>query len=193
LGEGEIMNKAHRTLLVAMAVLALLALGAVAAFAGAPTFKTVTATITSSTTTSATAATSAADASLATSATTDVLLVSFKEIRVGQNTGIHYTVAADASATYACINRGSKNPKASNKLTVAGPVGAEGTFDSDANGNVKGSIEVTPPSPGDFTCPTGQQLVLAKLTFTNIQLTDTTNGVYAALIPGPVTKTYFNL
>jgi hypothetical protein len=188
------MNRLHRTLLVAMAVLALLALGAVAAFAGAPTFKAVSVAITSSPTTSSSVATAAADASLDTTATTDVLLVSFQEIRVGQNAGIDYIVTADASATYACINGGSKNPKASNKLTVAGPVSAGGTFSSDANGNVKGAIAVNPPPPtADFTCPTGQQLVLAKLTFTNIRLRDTTNGVDADPIPGPVTKTYFNV
>ncbi len=189
------MNKTHRTLLAAMGVLALFAVGAVVAFAGAPTFlaQKIIATITSSTTTSVSAATSAADASLAaTSTTTDVLRVSFQEIRVGQNTAIDYTVTADASVTYACINGGSKNPKASNKLTVAGPVSGGGTFTSDTNGNVKGAIEVTPPGPGDFTCPNGQQLVLAKLTFTNIKLTDTTNHVDAGSIPDQ-TKTYFNV
>jgi hypothetical protein len=104
------MNKAHRTFLLTMAVLALLAVGAVAAFAGAPTFKGVSATITSSPTTSSTVASSATDASLATTATTDVLLVSFQEIRVGQNSGITYLVTAQAAAQYACINGGSKNP-----------------------------------------------------------------------------------
>jgi hypothetical protein len=183
------MNKALRTVLVALAVLALSALGAVAAFAGAPTFTKVTATITSGKTTTTSAATSAADALLT---TTDVLLVSFQENRVGQNTGIDYTVSANAFATYACINGGSKNPKASNKATVGGPVTAPGTFSSDANGNVKGAIEVSPPGPGDFTCPTGQQLVLAKLTFTNITLTDTTNGIVAGPIPDQ-TKIYFNV
>jgi hypothetical protein len=188
------MNKAHKTLLAAMGVLALFAVGAVVAFAGAPTFlpQKIIATITSSTTTPASAV-SAADASLAaTSTTTDVLLVSFQEIRVGQNTGITYEVKANASATYACINGGSKNPKASNKLTVTAPVSQTGTFFSDVNGNVKGSIEVTPPGPGDFTCPNGQQLVLAKLLFTGITLEDTTNHVFAGSIPDQ-TKTYFNL
>jgi hypothetical protein len=188
------MNKALKTLLVALAVLALSALGAVAAFAGAPTFTKVSATITSGTgggTTTAIATTSAADASLAASTTTDVLLVSFTENRLGNtDTFIDYTVEANAFATYVCINGGSKNPKASNKATVGGPVTVPGTFSSDANGNVKGSIEVEPPGPGAFTCPTGQRLVLVRISFTDIQLTDITNQILAEIIPGPVFKDY---
>jgi hypothetical protein len=78
-------------------------------------------------------------------------------------------------------------------VTVAGPVSGSGTFGSDANGNVKGAIAVNPPPPpAGFTCPTGQQLVLATLTFTQIHLMDTTNNVDAGFIPDQ-TKTYFNV
>jgi hypothetical protein len=44
---------------------------------------------------------------------------------------------------------------------------------------VKESLTAGPPSAGSFACPSGQTLVLAKVTYLNIVLTDTTNNVVA--------------
>jgi hypothetical protein len=46
---------------------------------------------------------------------------------------------------------------------------------------VVASLEAGPPSAGSFSCPNGQRLVLASVSYTNIELTDTTNGVSASL------------
>jgi hypothetical protein len=62
------------------------------------------------------------------------------------------------------------------KTTVAGPVSATGTFNSGKNGQVTASLTVNPP-PSDISCPPGQSLELASVSYTNITLTDTTNGV----------------
>jgi hypothetical protein len=48
----------------------------------------------------------------------------------------------------------------------------------------------SPPSAGDFTCPSGQRLVLASVTYTNISLTDDTTPLTAS-IPGSVSRTFF--
>jgi hypothetical protein len=47
------------------------------------------------------------------------------------------------------------------------------------NGRVVVSLTAGPLSSGSFACPSGQRLVLACVTYTNIVLTETTNGVTA--------------
>ena len=108
------------------------------------------------------------------------LTVSFKEAGLGTNQNIDYALTADATATYVCVNRGGANPSAQNKTTVAGPVIATGTFSSGKNGQVTASLTVSPP-PSDISCPPGQSLELAEVSYTNVVLTDTTNDVSIAV------------
>jgi len=108
------------------------------------------------------------------------LTVNFKEAGLGTNQLINYTVTADATATYVCVNRGGANPSASNKTTVAGPVSASGAFPSGKNGNVVGSLTLSPPA-SNITCPSGQSLQLASVSYTNVTLTDTTNNISESL------------
>ena len=108
------------------------------------------------------------------------LTVNFKEAGLGTNQLIDYALTADATATYVCVNRGGANPSAQNKTTVSGPVIATGTFSSGKNGQVTASLTVSPP-PSDISCPPGQSLELASVIYTNVTLTDTTNGVSIAV------------
>jgi hypothetical protein len=103
--------------------------------------------------------------------------VSFKEAGLGTNQLINYQASADASATYVCVNRGGANPSAANKTSASGPVTATGTFSSGKNGQVTASLTLSPPSPGGFSCPPGQRLETAEVSYTNVAITDTTNGV----------------
>jgi hypothetical protein len=103
------------------------------------------------------------------------LVVNFDERGLG-NENIDYTLTADASAVYACINGGNNHPQAANKETVNAAVSASGSFEP-KNGRVVASLSAGPPSAGAFSCPNGQRLVLASVGYTNIVLTDTTNGV----------------
>jgi hypothetical protein len=118
------------------------------------------------------------------------LVVSWDEAGVGQAT-VNYTISADGTATYACINGGGNHPKATNKATVNGPVAASGTFPRTKNGRVTGSLSAGPPSAGSFSCPSGQTLVLAAVSYTNIVLTDTTNTV--AITLADVSRTFFTV
>jgi hypothetical protein len=112
------------------------------------------------------------------------LVVSFKEAGLGTNQLITYTANADATATYVCVvNRGGGNLSASNKTTVSGPVSATGTFSSGKNGQVTGSLTLNPPGPGSFSCPPGQSLEIAEVVYTNVSITDVTNGITEP-IPG---------
>ena len=103
------------------------------------------------------------------------LVVSFDERGLG-NENVDYTINAQADATYACINKGGKNPEAANKRSVVSPIEEGATFEP-RNGRVAGNISAGPPGPGTFSCPGGQRLVLADVTYTDIVLTDTTNDV----------------
>jgi hypothetical protein len=114
------------------------------------------------------------------------LVVKFKEAGLGTNQLINYEATADATATYVCVNNGGGNPSAKNKTTVSGPVSATGAFSSGKNGSVSASLTLSPPGPGSFSCPNGQDLELAQVTYTNVAITDTTNGITEP-IPGTFT------
>jgi hypothetical protein len=117
------------------------------------------------------------------------LVVSFDERGLG-NGDVDYILTADYTATFACINRGGKNPSASNKRTVSGDVATGDTFAA-KNGRVRETLTTDPPSAGDFTCPGGQRLVLADVSYTNIVLTDDTNDV--STNPPDRSRTFFTL
>ena len=105
------------------------------------------------------------------------LNVSFKEAGLGDNQLITYTASADATATYVCVNGGGSNPSAANKTTVTAPVSKTGQFSSGKNGSISASLTINPPGPGNFTCPPGQSMQLASVSYSNVAITDTTNGV----------------
>jgi hypothetical protein len=100
----------------------------------------------------------------------------FKEAGLGANANINYLLSADATAVYVCVNKGGANPSAQNKNTVSGPVSASGNFSSGKNGNVIGTLTVGPPA-SNISCPKGQTLALASVSYDDVTLTDTTNGV----------------
>src|SRR5262245_33525853 len=145
------LMKSVSTILVSVATI--LALSATAAWADAPKFHSVSSSVNSS----------------------GALVVNFDERGLG-NLNIDYTLTADASAVYACINGGGNHPQAANKETVNSEVSASGSFEPK-----NGRVTAGPPSAGGFTCPNGQRLVLASVSYTNIVLTDTTNGVAASV------------
>ena len=151
---------------IAMVVVAALIITAAAAFAGAPKFFTVSSGVTNG----------------------GALSVSFDERGLG-NDNVDYTLTADASADWACVNGGGKHPQAANKETVNAEVSANGSFEV-KNGRVQASLSAGPPGAGSFTCPGGQRLVLASVTYSNIWLTDTTNGVSTS-IPD-TSRTFFS-
>ena len=111
------------------------------------------------------------------------LTVSFDERGVG-NGDISYTLSGQYSAVFACINGGGKHPQAANKETINGDAAAAGTFAA-KNGRVQASLTTAAPSAGVFSCPNGQRLVLASVTYTGVLLTDTTNGTSIGVSVAP--------
>jgi hypothetical protein len=181
----EVRHNLRLALVVLGVGAAFLTFGVVGALAGFPHFTKVTTSISTSSTSASTTATASADVTQA------FLNVSFREAGLGSNEGTLVRVTADATAVYACINKGGRNPKAANKQTVGSPVSAEGTFTSDKNGSISGTLTAAAPGPGDFTCSSGQTLVLASVTFSSIVITDVTNGIFTTA--DDITAVFFQL
>lgn|SRR5678815_2245333 len=119
------------------------------------------------------------------------LVCTFKEAGLGTtSTTEAVSCSADATAVYACINGGDNHPQAANKETVSGPVSGSGEFPV-RNGQTTGSITVAPPSAGDFSCPNGQRLVLASVSYTNIVLAGSAGDT--ADVPGTLSKVFLNV
>ena len=118
------------------------------------------------------------------------LVVSFKEAGLGNGQTIDYSLSANASATYGCVNGGGNHPKATNKETVSGPVGASGSFTASRNGNISQSLTLIPPGPGSsFSCPGGQTLELGTVSYSDVEITDITNNISQAVGTGTFTVT----
>ena len=120
------------------------------------------------------------------------LVVSWDERGLG-NGGtdglVHYSLTADAHATYGCINGGGNHPKATNKETVNGPLTSDIALPVSKNGRIIGSLTVGPLDAGNFSCPGGQALVLGSVLYENVSLTDTTFGSSAG-IAGSFSRTF---
>jgi hypothetical protein len=74
-------------------------------------------------------------------------------------------------------------------VTLQGPATEPGSFASGTNGSIQASLDVGPLSAGAFSCPSGQRLVLAFVSYTNVSITDVTNGVTAS-IPGAFSRCF---
>lgn len=118
------------------------------------------------------------------------LVVNIDEGGLG-NQDVAYHIPWNSSATWACINGGGHHPKAANKETVS-TSGASDVSIQAKNGRVQASVPITgtPPGPGSFSCPSGQSLVLASVSY-SVTIEDTTNNVTAG--PFAPSATFINL
>jgi hypothetical protein len=117
------------------------------------------------------------------------LVVSWDERGVG-NGNIDYLLTADATALYACLNGGGNHPQAANKEAFNGSLSTGGSFES-MNGRVQASLMTGPLQAPSFTCPSGQTRVLAAVSYTNIVLTDLTNGTSVQI--EDASRVFFNV
>ena len=149
-----------------------------AAHANFPHFRTFSVTLTDI----AAADSGAEVAARASVASADLpdLLFTWTEVGVGRP-DVEYLLQSEVTATFGCVNAGSKVPQAGNKITVAAPLATEATLTSDRNGKISGSVvlDTSSVSPTGFSCPSGQTLVAVSATFAQNTITDTTNGVTA--------------
>src|SRR5437764_13136742 len=113
------------------------------------------------------------------------LVIKFKEAGLPSGAVETITSSATATTTYECVNGGGHNPSASNKTTTVTQVSKTGTFTADKNGNVVGSQTLSPPTASElgFSCPPGQRVTFVSVTYSNVQVSDSTSGASMSL-PG---------
>lgn len=104
--------------------------------------------------------------------------VRFKEAGLAAGSTETISVRATAATTYECVNGGGKNPAASNKHTYSTGVTQSGTFTADKNGNLVGSLTLSPPSAASlgFSCPRGQTVTFVSVSYSQLTLVDSTSG-----------------
>jgi hypothetical protein len=102
------------------------------------------------------------------------------------NPNVTYTLAADAVLGKACQNNGGQFPSDPKKASDAGNVSGNVTLQP-KNGRVRGAsvtIDISAQVPVPLDCPGGQRPVVVCCKYTNITLTDSTNGVAATVDSG---------
>ena len=110
------------------------------------------------------------------------VIVKWTEVGLGIVDSVSYVATATAGARYQCVNRGGNCPAASNKEDVLADLSVGGTFSVDKNGRISNFL-VIPAPPGTLVCPGNQVVGVVSAVFTNITLTDTTNGVSSPTNP----------
>jgi hypothetical protein len=111
------------------------------------------------------------------------LVCKFKEAGLESGSVETVTCSATQSITYECVNGGGKNPAASNKKTFATTVSRSGQFSADRNGNIVGSLALSPASASSlgFSCPPGQTVTLVSVNYSNVRVVDSTSGASLAI------------
>jgi hypothetical protein len=104
------------------------------------------------------------------------LSIFIDESGVGQLT-VNYTLDWTATADYGCINGGGNHPMPPTRRPPR-PERPRPSRNHPLNGRVMATFVVPgtpPPAPSGFSCPSGQTLVLADVSY-SATLTDTTNN-----------------
>jgi hypothetical protein len=108
----------------------------------------------------------------------DNLVVSFKEAGLESGSVETVTASALATATFECVNGGNNVPSDPKKTVISSEVSASGEFSADKNGNIEGSLTITPPSAADvgFSCPPGQTATRTNVSYSNVKIVDEDSG-----------------
>lgn len=116
------------------------------------------------------------------------LVVNFKIAGLGDTVTTTVTASADATALYACQNNGGNFPSDPKKQQVSGPVSASGEFTSGKNGQIVGSLTLSPPA-STLDCPPGQHEVLASVSYSNVAVSEASGA--SAAIAGTFSRTFY--
>jgi len=114
------------------------------------------------------------------------VIVKWTEVGLGITDSVDYIASATAAARYQCVNRGNNCPAASNKEDVLSDVSVGGTFSVDKNGRISEAL-IIPAPPATLKCPGNQVVGVVSVVFTNIRLTDVTNGLSSPTNPSALT------
>ena len=110
------------------------------------------------------------------------LVVDFKEAGLESGSVETVVASADLSATYSCVNGGNNVPSDPKKTTIDSRVSESGEFTAAKNGNLVGSLTLS-PTPADVAldCPNGQTATLFSVVWSNVTIEDLDSGAFLAL------------
>lgn len=109
------------------------------------------------------------------------LVCSFKETGLSSGSVETIEVSVFADADYGCVNGGGSVPS-DPKKSISGNLTTSGTFTAGKNGNLVGSLTVSPLAANQaLSCPPGQRATLLSVTYgteqqPNATITDLTSG-----------------
>jgi hypothetical protein len=104
------------------------------------------------------------------------LVVNFTETGLPPGASITYTLATNRQATWACVAGSGKHATAISQQTLSDSVEVSAVKTAGNNGVVQSGMAVSPVGWNGLSCSTGS-LTLVSVSYTNILLTDVTNGI----------------
>jgi hypothetical protein len=107
---------------------------------------------------------------------TGSLEVSFAEMGLLAGAAIADQAQADATAGYGCRDGAGRTDGSASEVVSASVV-QMGWFVPGADGNIRAALNLPAPGPGSFACRPGEQMILTSVTYTDVSVTDLTNGV----------------
>jgi hypothetical protein len=114
------------------------------------------------------------------------LVCTFKETGLSAGSTELITVSVFANAGYGCVNGGGTVPS-DPKKSVSGNLTTSGTFTAGKNGNLIGTLTVSPLAASEaLSCPPGQTATLLSVTYgsaaqPNATIADITSGASIAI------------
>jgi len=110
--------------------------------------------------------------------TTGDYVATWTESGLGTSGGlIDYTLTADATSTWQCFNGGSNQPQGAPQTGGSGTISTNVAFQPH-NGTVKNGSATLSPEVGTASCQGGGlKLCLTSVSYSNVQLFDTTDGI----------------
>lgn len=111
--------------------------------------------------------------------TSGFLVVSFTEVGLTPGSSVTYTLTADSTAQWNCLSGSGKHATTLSSPTVT-QTGESVTVTKtvSSKGSVQGGAALPAAGwPGSNVCSSGGSPVLISVTYSNIVLADTTNGV----------------
>lgn len=133
------------------------------------------------------------DSSAAMASTGSVLNVSFTLAGLGKSTGVMVIAMSYATEEFVCLN---PDGSLADTLQTSGTSGRIGFFAVDMHGRVSAILPIYPSTPPWWFCTSlfgdsNQKVVLASVSYTNIQLSEDSAGTVD--VPGTYSRTFYTL
>ncbi len=112
--------------------------------------------------------------------------VAFIEAGLGQNTPIDYTASATSTSNWVCVDASGTCQGPS--IEGQGRSNSQVTIESGPDGKVSATLTLSPAPPSKVSICAGGHYALADVTWSGIEITDNTNGIFEPTKPDSFQK-----